>query len=72
MSFERFLIEKRNLSNTTVAKVLSTTRTFLGYAQNNGIEISDNHRRFKIKKEILSVIALTQDEFEKLFYLDLN
>jgi integrase len=72
VSFERFLIEKRNLSNTTVAKVLSTTRTFLGYAQNNGIEISDNHRRFKIKKEILSVIALTQDEFEKLFYLDLS
>lgn len=72
VSFERFLIEKRNLSNSTVAKILSTTRTFLGYAQNNGIEISDNHRRFKIKKESLSVIALTQDEFEKLFYLDLS
>jgi integrase len=72
VSFERFLIEKRNLSNSTIAKILSTTRTFLGYAQNNGIEISDNHRRFKIKKESLSVIALTQKEFEKLYYLDLS
>jgi integrase len=72
VSFERFLIEKRDLSNTTVAKILSTARTFIGYAQDNGIEVSDNHRRFKIKKETLSVIALTQDEFERLFYLDLS
>lgn len=72
VSFEGFLIEKRNLSNSTVAKILSTARTFIGYAQDNGIEVSDKHRRFKIKKEIPTVVALTLEEFEKLFYLDLS
>jgi integrase len=72
VSFEGFLIEKRNLSNSTVGKILSTARTFIGYAQDNGIEVSDKHRRFKIKKEIPTVVALTLEEFEKLFYLDLS
>jgi integrase len=37
-----------------------------------GIKVSDKYRDFKIKKENLEVIALTDYEFEKLFKLDLT
>lgn len=60
------------LNNTTIAKQLSTVKTFLSYARKEGISVSDKYRDFKIKKETLEVIALTNDEFETLYYLDLS
>jgi integrase len=71
-SFQNFLIEKRNLTNTTVAKQLSTVKTFLNYAKKEGVEISDKYKDFKIKKETLEVIALTNDEFERLYNMELS
>jgi len=60
------------LNNTTIAKQLSTVKTFLSYAKKEGISITDKYRDFKIKKETLEVIALTNEEFETLYYLDLS
>ena len=71
-SFQNFLIEKRGINNTTVAKQLSTVKTFLTYARLQGIEISDKYKDFKVKKETLEVIALTNDEFETLYNMDLS
>jgi integrase len=80
-SFQNFLIRRTKtvngksvpmLNNTTIAKQLSTVKTFLNYAKKQGIIISDKYKDFKIKKENLEVIALTNDEFESLFYLDLS
>jgi integrase len=71
-SFQNFLIQKQGLNNTTVAKQLSTVKTFLNYAKTQGVAITDKYKDFKIKRETLEVIALTNDEFERLFYLDLS
>lgn len=71
-SFQAFLINERGLNNTTVAKQLSTVKTFLNYARLQGIEVSDRYKDFKIKKESLEVVALTMDEFERLFNMDLD
>ncbi len=71
-AFQIFLIEKRGLNNTTIAKQLSTVKTFLNYAKRQGIAVSDKYRDFKIKKENLEVIALTNDEFETLYNFDLS
>lgn len=71
-SFQNFLIEHKKLSNTTVAKQISTIKTFLGYAKKNGVEVSDKYKDFKIKRESLEVIALTNVEFETLYYYDLT
>lgn len=60
------------LNNTTVAKQLSTVKTFLSYARKQGVSVADNYRDFKIKKEKLEVVALTNEEFESLYYLDLT
>jgi len=71
-SFQNFLIQYRNLNNTTVAKQLSTVKTFLSYAKARGVEVSAKYKDFKIKKESLEVIALTMKEFESLINLDLS
>lgn len=59
------------LNNTTIAKQLSTIKTFLNYARMRGIKVSDNYKDFKIKRETLEVIALTNEEFETLYHFDL-
>lgn len=80
-SFQNYLlgitktVEGRNvplLNNTTIAKQLSTLKTFLSYARKEGIEVSERYRDFKIKKEKLEVVALTNEEFETLYYFDLS
>lgn len=80
-SFQNFLISRKKmvggvevplLNNTTIAKQLSTLKTFLGYARKHGIEIPDKYKDFTIKKEALEVIALSGKEFEALYYLDLS
>lgn len=80
-SFQNFLIGRKKkvadkvvpmLNNTTIAKQLSTIKTFLNYAKVQDVVIPGNYEKFKIKKDTLPVIALTNQEFEKLFYLDLK
>jgi integrase len=60
------------LNNTTIAKGLSTLKTFLGYARKNGIKVNDNYRGFTIKREKLEVIALNETEFSALLNMDLS
>lgn len=80
-AFQNYLVQDKTLpngkvvkglQNTTVAKQLSTIKTFINYAQMQGIEVSQGYKNFKIKKENLEVIALTNEEFESLFYMDLS
>ena len=80
--FQTFLIQrtKKNkagevspmLNNTTIAKALSTLKTFLGYARKHGIKVNNSYRDFTIKREKLEVIALTQEEFDSLMNADLS
>ena len=71
-AYQNFLIERRGLNNTTVAKQLSTVKTFLNYAKLQGLDVPEKYKDFKIKKETLEVIALTNDEFETLYKMDLS
>jgi integrase len=71
-SFQNFLVDVQNLNNTTVARQLGVVKTFLNYAKKQGIEVSDTYKDFKIKTEAVEVIALTSEEFETLYNLDLS
>jgi integrase len=63
----------RALNNITIAKQLSTLKTFLNYAKAQGIEVSNKYASFKIKRENdLEVIALTRKEFDALYNMDLS
>lgn len=80
-SFQNFLIGRTKivagnsvpmLNNITIAKQLFTVKTFLNYAKMKGIAVPDQYKNFKIKKEETEVIALSIEEFESLYYLDLS
>jgi integrase len=62
----------QGLNNTTVAKQLSTIKTFLNYAKQQGVEVTNKYKDFKIKRENLEVIALTNEEFKTLYNLNLS
>ncbi len=80
--FQNFLINHKivhrttgtvsTLNNITIAKQLSTLKTFLGYAKRKGFKIADGYRDFTIKKEKLEVIALNKKEFDSIYALDLS
>jgi integrase len=70
--FQSFMIEQGNLNNTTIAKALSTLKTFLTYARKSGIKVNDGYKDFTIKREKLEVIALNEAEFSSLLKMDLN
>jgi integrase len=62
---------RRKLNNVTVAKQLSTLKTFLTYAREKGIVVPQTF--FRVKRENdLEIIALTEREYETLFNLDLS
>lgn len=80
--FQNFLINHKEvhpttgtvntLNNITIAKQLSTLKTFLGYARRKGIKVADGHKEFTVKKDKLEVIALNKREFDALYNLDLS
>jgi integrase len=80
-SFKNYLIgtTKKNkkgetvrlLNNVTIAKILSTLKTFLNYAREHDIKVPEV--KFKIERENdLEVIALTQSEFDALLNMKLT
>jgi integrase len=81
-SFQNFLIDWKEvhpttgnvkvLNNITIAKQISTLKTFLGYARRRGIKIHEGYKEYSIKRDRLEVIALTQKEFDTLYALDVT
>ncbi len=59
-----------SLNNITIAKQLSTLKTFLAYARKQGVAVPAI--TFTIEKPQLEVIALTEKEFTTLYNLDLT
>lgn len=70
--FQSYLITKGKINNTTIAKALSTLKTFLGYARKNGIKVNESYRDFMIKREKLGVVALNEQELNALLNKDLS
>ena len=76
-AFQNFLFEHvtskgRTLNNITIAKQLSTLKTFLGYAKRSGINVNSGYKDFVIKRQKLEVIALSEEEFLKVYRFDLS
>lgn len=82
LSFQAYLTELeikhettgriQTLNNITIAKQLSTLKTFLGYARKSGIKTNDSYKDFTIKRQKLEVIALTEEEYKAVKDLDLS
>ena len=70
--FQNYLVNTDDLNNSTIAKKLSILKTMLSYARKNGIKLNDSYRDFTIKRAKIEVVALTQDEFDRLLNKDFS
>ena len=71
-AFQNYLVTSTPLSNITIAKQLSTFKTLLNYARALGISVCDKYRDYRIKREELEVIALSDSEFRLLYFFDFS
>ncbi|WP_099365161.1 site-specific integrase [Sphingobacterium sp. 1.A.4] len=71
-AFYSYLIDVKQQINVTAAKQITTVKTFLSFARKYGYKTNDTYHDYTIKRETLEVIALTNDEFETLYHLDLS
>ncbi len=71
-AFKKFLIKKRNLTNNTIGKYMSTLKTYLSWAEDRGATIPKDYRKFKVDEEDVEVVALTWDEVKLLEDIDLS
>ncbi len=71
-AFQNFLIERRGLSNVTVAKQLNVLKRLITFAKKEGFKVSDTYKDIKMSNKDKAVIALTLEEFEALYNLDLS
>ncbi len=60
------------LNDTTIIKQLSTLKTFLGYARLQGVDLDDKYKGYTVKREELSIIALTKEELQQMIDVDLS
>jgi integrase len=71
--FQNYLIQKKGLVNSTAAKQIDHLKAVLKYASNTGKKIDLNYKTFtKVEIPDQDIVALTNEEFNKLFEMDLS
>jgi len=70
--FRNYLIKKREHTNNTVGKYVSTFKTFLSWAEDRGLPVNPAYRKFKVDEEDVEVVALTGDELKLIVDVDLS
>ncbi len=71
-AFKHFLIEGRKLTNNTVGKYVSTLKTYLAWADERGVAVPRDFRKFKVDEEDVEVVALTWDELQRIEHVDVS
>ncbi len=70
--FYNYLIDSVGHINVTAAKQITTLKTFISYGRKYGHEIDNTYQDYTVKRDQLEVIALTNEEFLRLYNLDLS
>lgn len=70
--FCQFLIDNKKQSNNTISKNLDFLKTFLLWAADRGLTSNFEFKKFKMKLTETDVIALTQNELEKIYNFDFS
>lgn len=71
-SFFNYLIGGVGHLNTTASKQITNVKAFLNKARKSGYEVNNTFQDFTIKRDKLEVLALTQEEFDRIINLDLS
>ena len=68
--YKKFLLNKRNLNNNSTGKEIKVVKSFLNYLRDRGYTISPDVAQFKILREKVAVVYLTQSELTQLYEYD--
>ena len=71
-SYKKFLLNKRQLNNNSAGKEIKVVKSFLNYLRDRGYTISPDVAKFKILREKVSVVYLTQSELQQLYEHDFS
>lgn len=70
--FEDYLIGDIKLSNNTIGRVVKDLKTFLNWSTENGFNRNLEYKKFKIRREDIEIIYLTDEELKALYNLNLQ
>ena len=67
-----YLLTKKDFSNNTVGKHVKTLKSFLTWATENNYNRNLEYRKFKVARESIEIVYLTDDELTSLYNLKLK
>jgi integrase len=70
--FVEYLIDKKKLSNNTVGRIIKVLKTFLNWTIENKYNTNLDYKKFKVAREEIEIVYLTDTELKNLFNLDIN
>jgi len=70
--FVEYLITKKELSNNTVGKHIKTLKSFLNWATDNEFNRNLEYQKFKVTRENIEIIYLTDQELNTLYNLEIS
>jgi integrase len=70
--FVDYLITKKKLSNNTVGRIIKVLKTFLNWTIENKFNHNLDYKKFKVAREEIEIIYLTDSELKSLFNLDIT
>jgi integrase len=67
-----YLITKKKLSNNTVGRIIKVLKTFLNWSTDNKYNHNLEYKKFKVAREEIEIIYLTDSELKSLFNLKIT
>jgi integrase len=67
-----YLITKKHLSNNTVGRVIKVLKTFLNWSIDNKYNHNLEYKKFKVAREEIEIIYLTDSELKSLYDLKIT
>jgi integrase len=71
-AFTEYLIVKKELSNNTVGRIVKVLKTFLNWSIDNKFNNNLEYKKFKVAREEIEIIYLTDIELKNLFNLKIT
>jgi site-specific recombinase XerD len=70
--FKEYLITDKKHSNNTIGKYISTLKTFLRWAVDQGVNQYYDFNKFKVDNEKTDIVFLEENELSAIYNLDLS
>jgi integrase len=70
--FVEYLIDRKELSNNTVGRIIKILKTFLNWTIENKLNNNLDYKKFKVAREEIEIVYLTDSELKSLYKLKIS